>query len=399
MRHRGTVHRQRRKRELRGLQQALVAIDRSAIPRDGVRDIPDVSLFAANGVWGHYYVVCYSDTNNGGASCAGTPDTWAGFGGTSVSSPIMAGIQALINQRTGIRQGNPNPTYYSLAAAEYGAGGNPACNSSLGNAVNPSCIFYDVTLGDMDVDCQGSNNCYIPSGTYGGLSILDSSLETAFAAGVGWDFATGIGTVNANNLVMAFGSAAPTPTPTGSPTATATPTRTATATTTVRATATPTLTATATRPQRNATDRNIHCHRNCNEHRDRDQHCDRDSSTATATATIRRPQLRRRPQRHGNRDRDSYTTTATASTNRNSNVYIHRHRNFNGHRDRNSILRPRRRRRPQLRRLLRQRPQRQLQPRSADATDRDPTATATQLHCDGRPRPQLPRRPRLQLRR
>ena len=30
-------------------------------PSDGVRDIPDVSLFAANGVWGHYYVVCYSD--------------------------------------------------------------------------------------------------------------------------------------------------------------------------------------------------------------------------------------------------------------------------------------------------------------------------------------------------
>ena len=180
-------------------------------PADGVRDIPDVSLFAANGVWGHYYVTCYSDTKNGGASCAGTPDTWAGFGGTSVSSPIMAGIQALINQRTGIRQGNPNQTYYSLAAAEYGAGGNSACNSTLGNAVNPSCIFYDVTLGDMDVDCQGSNNCYLPSGTtYGGLSILDSSLETAFAAGVGWDFATGIGTVNANNLVMAFGSAVPT---------------------------------------------------------------------------------------------------------------------------------------------------------------------------------------------
>ncbi|MEI9974543.1 MAG: hypothetical protein WDO73_22350 [Ignavibacteriota bacterium] len=28
---------------------------------DGVRDIPDVSLFAANGLWGHYYPICYSD--------------------------------------------------------------------------------------------------------------------------------------------------------------------------------------------------------------------------------------------------------------------------------------------------------------------------------------------------
>jgi len=86
-------------------------------PADGVRDVPDLSLFAANGLWGHYYVVCYSDTKNGGASCSGAPDTWAGYGGTSVSAPIMAGIQALINQRTASRQGNPNPTYYSIAAA------------------------------------------------------------------------------------------------------------------------------------------------------------------------------------------------------------------------------------------------------------------------------------------
>ena len=213
-------------------------------PADGLRDIPDVSLFAANGLWGHYYVVCYSDTGNGGVSCAGTPDTWAGYGGTSVSSPIMAGIQALINQRTASRQGNPNPTYYALAAAEYGVSGNSACNSSLGNGADPSCIFYDVTLGDMDVDCTGTHNCYTPSGTYGGLSTSNSAFEDAYAARAGWDFATGIGTVNANNLVMAFGSPAATPTATA--TATATPTKTATATQTATATSTPTVTATST---------------------------------------------------------------------------------------------------------------------------------------------------------
>ena len=43
----------------------------TGIPNDGVRDIPDVSLFAANGVWGHYYVYCFSDPSNGGAPCAG----------------------------------------------------------------------------------------------------------------------------------------------------------------------------------------------------------------------------------------------------------------------------------------------------------------------------------------
>ena len=39
-------------------------------PADGVRDIPDVSMFAANGIWGHYTVVCWSDpayTSSGSA--------------------------------------------------------------------------------------------------------------------------------------------------------------------------------------------------------------------------------------------------------------------------------------------------------------------------------------------
>lgn len=56
-------------------------------PSDGVRDIPDVSLFAANGIWAHYYVFCWTDTRNGGASCNGAPSTWSGAGGTSFASP------------------------------------------------------------------------------------------------------------------------------------------------------------------------------------------------------------------------------------------------------------------------------------------------------------------------
>lgn len=71
---------------------------------DGVRDIPDVSMFAANGVWGHYEVVCWSDpsqTSGGAVSCSGAPSTWAGFGGTSIAAPSMAAVQALINQQTG----------------------------------------------------------------------------------------------------------------------------------------------------------------------------------------------------------------------------------------------------------------------------------------------------------
>ncbi len=180
-------------------------------PSDGVRDIPDVSLFAANGVWGHYYVFCWSDTANGGASCSAAPSGWAGAGGTSFSSPIMAGIQALVNQMTGSRWGNPNPVYYQLAANEYGSSGNPSCSSTNGNSVANSCIFYDVTQGDMDVNCTGTNNCYLPSGTNGVLSTSSSSYSNAYGTTTGWDFATGIGTVNAYNLATNWKSGVVTP--------------------------------------------------------------------------------------------------------------------------------------------------------------------------------------------
>src|SRR5216684_4187360 len=61
-------------------------------PKDGVRDTPDVSLFAADGLWSHFYIFCWSDTKNGGAACGSDPSAWSGAGGTSFASPIMAGI-------------------------------------------------------------------------------------------------------------------------------------------------------------------------------------------------------------------------------------------------------------------------------------------------------------------
>lgn len=173
-------------------------------PADGVRDIPDVSLFAANGAWGHYYVYCYSNTAGQGVACTGAPSGWAGAGGTSFASPIMAAIQALVNEKVGSAQGNPAPTYYALANTEYGSSGSSTCNASNGNAVGSSCVFYDVTQGDMDVNCTGSHGCYKPSGTYGVLSTSTSADDPSYATGTGWDFATGIGSVNAYNLVNAW---------------------------------------------------------------------------------------------------------------------------------------------------------------------------------------------------
>jgi hypothetical protein len=44
------------------------------IPSDGVRDLPDVSLFSSFGPWNHSYVICYSDPTpgSGGVPCDGT---------------------------------------------------------------------------------------------------------------------------------------------------------------------------------------------------------------------------------------------------------------------------------------------------------------------------------------
>ena len=187
-------------------------------PSDHVRDIPDVSMFAANGVWGHYYVVCFSDPRNGGAPCKGAPSSWVGAGGTSFSSPIVAGLQALVNQVHG-KQGNVAQVYYQLAANS-----STYCKSNSGGS---GCVFYDVTAGDMDMACSGTNSCFDSSTTtsapgsgrsthgffgdqrsgghqttiYGVLSTSDTSYVPAYGAGVGWDFATGIGSINAANLV------------------------------------------------------------------------------------------------------------------------------------------------------------------------------------------------------
>lgn len=180
-------------------------------PSDQVRDLPDVSLFSANGLWSHFYVFCYSDVANGGTACTGSPSGWTAAGGTSFASPIMAGVQALVNQKTGSRQGNPNPMLYSLASTQFSGGGSASCNSSLGNAASNSCIFYDVTLGDMAVECTTTNNCFDSADGYGVLSTSNSALQPAYGTTSGWDFATGIGTINVANLLNAWPGSAPAP--------------------------------------------------------------------------------------------------------------------------------------------------------------------------------------------
>ncbi len=128
----------------------------------------------------------------------------------------MAGVQALINQATGSRfAGNPNYVYYNLSALQNANVGISPCNANLGTGVSRGCIFQDVTLGDMDVNCLpltnpttgaviGTFDCFIPSGTNGVMSRVNSSYEPTYPAKPGYDFASGIGSVDVNNLVRGW---------------------------------------------------------------------------------------------------------------------------------------------------------------------------------------------------
>ena len=159
-------------------------------PADGVRDIPDVSLFAGNGVWGHYIIICYSDSANGGVPCTGDPSGWYGVGGTSAAAPAMAAIQALIDQKWNKAEGNPNPTYYAIAKSEFGSTGNSTCYSIHQTSASSTCKFYDITQGDNDVTCRFNStfhaDCYRPTGTNATLGTQAISSLTLNAGGSGY---------------------------------------------------------------------------------------------------------------------------------------------------------------------------------------------------------------------
>jgi hypothetical protein len=59
----------------------------------------------------------------------------------------------------------------------------------------------------MDMNCRATSssvvhNCYLDGAKNGVLSTSNSSYKPAYKTTTGWDFATGIGTVNAFNLVL-----------------------------------------------------------------------------------------------------------------------------------------------------------------------------------------------------
>jgi hypothetical protein len=98
---------------------------------------------------------------------------------------------ALVEQKTGGRIGNANPTIYALAnSSTYYTPGSTILNNS-------NVVFNDVTSGSNSMTCEaGSPNCPT-GGTIG------------YSAASGYDLASGWGSVNAANLVNAWSKVTP----------------------------------------------------------------------------------------------------------------------------------------------------------------------------------------------
>lgn len=189
------------------------------VPNDGVRDQPDVSLFAANGLWGHFYVFCMSDANEGGSPCnyKNQNDLFGNAaGGTSFSSPAFAGIMALVQQLANLEYGkveplgNPNPVFYQIAKAQFDTPlGLSRCDSSLGSKISAACVFNYVTAGDIAEPCyKGTPDCRTSAKSTQGIGVLGADVVgkslVAYPGQPGYSLATGLGTVNVANLLYNY---------------------------------------------------------------------------------------------------------------------------------------------------------------------------------------------------
>jgi subtilase family serine protease len=173
----------------------------------GARFIPDVSLAASPNFPG--YIFCtpqsawISGSTNTASTCAnGIPAALALkdssnnpspslVGGTSASTPVMAGIVALLNQSLGAL-GNINPTLYALAKT------------------SPTA-FHPAATGDNKVACEAGQppapwptalQCPGTVGTVGAIGYSATNKD----ATTSYNLVTGLGSVDANNLAIAFAS-------------------------------------------------------------------------------------------------------------------------------------------------------------------------------------------------
>lgn len=146
----------------------------TGVPYDSARDVPDLAFAASPDHDG--FLICSAGSCVNGFRMAN--EDLNVIGGTSAAAPSFAAVVALLNQQTGKRQGNINPTLYALASISTDA-------------------FHDITGGNNIVPCQsGSPDC--PGGG-----------KFGYSAGVGYDLVTGLGSVDAYNLLREWSSYTP----------------------------------------------------------------------------------------------------------------------------------------------------------------------------------------------
>jgi Pro-kumamolisin, activation domain/Subtilase family len=182
----------------------------TGVPDDMARDVPDISFSASD--FHDPYLICSEDYGTGTAQpwCTTGTDGFRNtnndsnngfldaFGGTSLGVPTFAGVVALINQETNLAQGNSDASGQSI-------GGQGNVNYVLyplaANAPNAFHDIVPVTGGDNDnsIPCQqGTTNCPVGVTSIG------------FSDTVGYDLATGLGSLDIYNLVTEWPSISPT---------------------------------------------------------------------------------------------------------------------------------------------------------------------------------------------
>jgi subtilase family serine protease len=149
------------------------------------RNVPDLALTSSPNTDGLLYCTPYGSAGistcvNGTFRNNDSQTTLNVTGGTSTGPPTFSGVLALLLQSNGpgSRVGNINANLYQLAATA---------------ATN--IPFHDITNGSNNVPCEGGTpNCPSLTATVNG--------QYGYSAGVGYDQTTGLGSIDANNLVQ-----------------------------------------------------------------------------------------------------------------------------------------------------------------------------------------------------
>ena len=147
----------------------------------GMRQVPDIALSASADRFPHF-IECTPVSGTTDCSATGGRPVVLAVGGTSAATPSFAGVLALVDEAIGGRLGNVNPELYAL------------------DTTAPSA-FHDITAGNNLVGCTRGpdpgcpTTCPVqgfPQSCYG------------YQAAAGYDCASGLGSIDAANLVRAW---------------------------------------------------------------------------------------------------------------------------------------------------------------------------------------------------